>query len=91
MKTIFRKYEFPDKQTFDNLISQVEDNQKYAIVELGEKTPGTFSVDILWCNCEQCPDLLWEYIHIGDSSHEFLGYDPNSYKPEEELNFNQTV
>lgn len=88
MKAIFRKYEFPDKTTFDSLISQVVDEKKLAIVELGEKTPGTYSVDALWCNCEQCPDELWEYIHIEDSSHEFLGYGPMSYKPEEEFIFN---
>ena len=87
MKVIFRKYEFPDKATFDSLLPQIPDNQKYAIVELGEKSPGTYSVDILWKECEQCPDLMWEYIHIGDSSHEFMGFDKDSYKPEEIFEF----
>ena len=79
---IFRKYEFETQAQAEELIALVPDECKAAVVHLGELTLDKYSVDILWQHCEQCPELLWNYIFIGEqSSHYFLGYDEQSYLP----------
>ena len=93
---IFRKYEFikPEPQTPDDVVfesnqefaeymlSQVHDGYKIAVIHLGELTPDKWSVDVLWKGLDVCPEILWDYIFIGEqSSHYFLDTDPQSYLP----------
>jgi hypothetical protein len=85
MKCIFRKYEFPNRDTYLSAIDQISNDTKFAIVELGVTGNNNYSVDILWCKCEQCPELLWDYLYIGESSHEFVGIAPDAYLPEQYL------
>ena len=79
---LFRKYEFDSKEQAELLLAQVEESHVHAVVHLGELTPGKYSVDILWQECDICPEILWNYIFIGEqSSHYFLGTDPQAYLP----------
>jgi hypothetical protein len=76
MHLLFKKYQFPSKQIFEDLLSKTETNPNTTITELGILVENMYSVDVLWCN--QLP-IDWEYYEINNIEnngyHTYLGWE----------------
>jgi len=79
MELFFRKYQFPSKEFFDQLLSQTTINPYSTITELGYLVEEYYCVDTLWYNQlpeEWIPYEIWDV--QGNGSHTYLGWDFHS-------------
>lgn len=78
MEYFFRKYQFPSKEVFDDLILNTEINVYSTITELGILVDTYYSVDALWYN--EVPDS-WKEYEIwdieGNGFHTYAGWQFN--------------
>lgn len=71
----FRKYQFPSKQIYRELLSSTEISMFSTIAELGTLVENTYSVDALWV--DQLPEMWTEYEIWdieGNGAHTFAGW-----------------
>jgi hypothetical protein len=76
MQIFFRKYQFPSKDFYKELLDQTDVYSESTITELGVLLENSYSVDALWYNQlpeEWIPYEIWDI--KGNGSHTYAGWD----------------